>query len=179
MPAVEVRTFIPAPPEMVWETLADLEGQAAWMTDVVELRVTSPQKEGVGTTMAITSRVLFKTVREVATVTAWDPPRSLAVRHAGDFSGRGMFTLEPVAGGTVFVWREELRPRLGPLGLALLPLMRPHLARLLALNSDRLRSRVLARMAEESSESTAAPPRKPRPRTRQAPAGTSPSAAAD
>jgi uncharacterized protein YndB with AHSA1/START domain len=148
LPAVEVRTFIPAPPEAVWETLADLEGQAAWMTDVVELRVTSERKEGVGTAMAVTSRVLFKKVREVATVTTWEPPHRLAVRHSGDFTGTGIFTLEPAPGGTIFVWREEIRLPFGPLGLAAFPLLRGHLVRLLAHNSDRLRDAVVARLAE-------------------------------
>lgn len=150
MPAVEVRTFIPAPPEAVWETLADLEGQASWMADVLDLRVTSDCKEGVGATMTVASRLLFKTVRETATVTAWDPPRSMAVRHSGDFGGAGIFTLEPAPGGTIFIWREELRPPFGPLGLLAFPLVRPHLVRLFARNSDRLRDAVLAR--------TAAPP---------------------
>ncbi len=171
MPAVEVRTFIPAPPEAVWESLADLQGQAAWMADVLELRVTSPQTQGVGATMEVTSRVLFKTVREVATVTTWEPPRSLAVRHSGDFSGTGIFTLEPVPGGTVFVWREELRPPFGILGLMLFPLIKPYLARLFASNSDRLRETVIARMRPATER--AAPARR-RQRGTEADASASP-----
>ncbi|HXF50428.1 MAG TPA: SRPBCC family protein [Dehalococcoidia bacterium] len=166
MPAVEVRTFIPAPPEAVWETIADLEAQPRWMSDVVELRVTSPQRQGVGVTMAITSRFLFKTIREVATVTTWDPPRRLAVRHSGDFSGVGIFTLEPAPGGTVFVWREEVRPPFGPLGLAVFPLLKPRLARLFARNSDRLREIVLARTREAQAEPKERPARSSRARAR-------------
>lgn len=176
MPAVEVRTFIPAPPEAVWETLADLEGQAAWMSDVIDLRVTSERKQGVGATMAITSRVLFKTVREVATVTTWEPPRSLAVRHSGDFSGTGIFTLEPAPGGTIFVWREEIRPPFGPLGLAVFPLLKPHLARLFARNSDRLREAVLARLAQRAAEPAQPPTRTRRSRARGASTETPPPA---
>lgn len=159
MPAVEVRTFIPAPPEAVWETIADLEGQARWMSDVVELQVTSSERQGVGVTMAIASRFLFRTVREVATVTTWEPPRRLAVRHAGDFSGVGIFTLEPAPNGTVFVWREEIRPPFGPFGLALFPLLKPWLTRLFARNSDRLRDVVLARSREAQAEREERPTR--------------------
>lgn len=174
MPAVEVRTFIPAPPEAIWETIADLEGQARWMSDVLELHVTSSERQGVGARMAITSRFLFKTVREVATVTTWEPPRRLAVRHAGDFSGVGIFTLEPAPGGAIFVWREELRLPFGPIGLALFPLLKPRLERLLARNSDRLRDVVLARSREAQAEPERRPTRGRPTRSRGKPAETPP-----
>ncbi|HXF50134.1 MAG TPA: SRPBCC family protein [Dehalococcoidia bacterium] len=174
MPAVEVRTFIPAPPEAIWEIIADLEAQPRWMSDVVELRVTSTEKRGVGATMAITSRFLFKTIREVATVTTWDPPRRLAVRHSGDFSGVGIFTLEPAPGGTVFVWREEIRPPFGPLGLAIFPLLKPRLARLFAQNSDRLREIVLARTSGAQAEPKERPTRSSRARAHRKAETTSP-----
>jgi len=38
----------------------------------------------------------------------WEPPRRIAVAHKGLVSGTGEFRLDPVAGGVVVTWAEQL-----------------------------------------------------------------------
>ena len=61
-------------------------------------------------------------------VTDWDPPHVLAIRHGGPVAGAGTWTLEPIEGGTRFVWVEDVRldaPVVGALAARLYaPVMR-------------------------------------------------------
>ena len=42
-------------------------------------------------------------------ITAWEPARTMGVRHVGVVTGTGAFTLSPLpGGGTRFVWEETL-----------------------------------------------------------------------
>jgi hypothetical protein len=61
-------------------------------------------------------------------VTAFEPPRRFAIRHAGLFTGEGLITLEPGVGGTTTIvrWDETLVPPLIPVlgAIALAPVLR-------------------------------------------------------
>ncbi len=117
---LEERTIIKALPGHVWEILADLEGQASWMPDVASIRYLSSERE-LGARLAVRTRVFgVPLVTDEIRVTAWEPPRRLAVHHAGFVTGAGEWRLEAVAAGTAFVWTENLRmppPALGELAL--------------------------------------------------------------
>ena len=141
MARLDVGIFIRASPERVWQVAADLPRQGDWMADVHRLRVTSEQKEGVGTVVEVTSRLFgLPLVRDVMEVTAWEPPRELAVTHRGRFTGRGRFFLKPALDGTVFLWDEEFRPPLGPLGeAAFATVVRAHLRRVFWRSLENLR----------------------------------------
>ena len=144
MARLEIRRLIPAPPAAVWDVIADLERQAAWMVDVRRLEVVRRSgvvlaapgaadagQYGVGATLRVTSTLFgLPVVRDVMVVTAWEPPRRLAVEHRGQFHGAGEFRLDPAGGGTTFTWAEDFRPPLGPLGeVAFALVVRPHLRR--------------------------------------------------
>ncbi|MEX2247730.1 MAG: SRPBCC family protein [Dehalococcoidia bacterium] len=134
MAHLEVRASIAAPPDAVWDVIADLDRQGEWMVDLRSLRIVSERKIGAGTVLHVTSELFgLPIVRDVMEITAWEPPHRMDVLHRGQFHGTGSFVLEPSAGGTTFVWTEDFRPPLGPLGEAMFSLIvRPHLRRVFA-----------------------------------------------
>jgi uncharacterized protein YndB with AHSA1/START domain len=147
MAHLEVTTLIAAPPERVWDVIADLEGQRRWMVDVRKLDVAGAQKQGTGTVMRVTSTLFgLPVVRDVMEVTRWEPPHRLDVLHRGQFHGTGSFLLAPAGSGTRFSWTEDFRPPLGALGeMAFAALVRPHLLRVFVRSLRNVR-----RLAEDS-----------------------------
>jgi carbon monoxide dehydrogenase subunit G len=131
---LEIRRFISATPERVWAVLADLEHQAEWMVDVRRLEIVTPEKQGVGAVMHVTSELFgLPVVKDVMAITAWEPPHRMDVEHRGQFHGTGSFLLDRVDNGTIFTWIEDLRPPLGPLGeIVFAAIVRPHLIRVFA-----------------------------------------------
>ncbi len=130
MAHLEVRTHIEAPPDRVWATLSDWEAQPRWMRDARDVTVTSPHREGVGVTLRVPTDLLAGRgggrlawladrllVDDTMEVTAWDPPRRIAVRHHGPLvTGTGAWELAATPHGTAFTWSEDLRPPFGLLG---------------------------------------------------------------
>lgn len=109
MADVTVSVFIPAAPEAVWADLSHLESHAEWMADAEEIQFLGERRTGVGTRIAVATRVGPFRTNDVMEFTAWDPPRTMAVTHQGLFTGSGRFTLDPEAGGTRFAWSEQIR----------------------------------------------------------------------
>ena len=144
---LDIRRFIAAPPERVWEILADLEHQARWMVDVRTLDIVSEQKSGAGAVMRVTSELFGRPiVKDVMEITVWEPPYRMGVAHKGQFVGTGWFALERVENGTIFTWVEDFAPPLGPLGEAGFALVvRPHLMRVFARSMENV-----ARLAESA-----------------------------
>ncbi len=108
---------IDAPPEAVWESLADLDSYAEWNPHITSASGTPREGERVSLTIVPGGR-RPRTVR--ATVTAADAPRHLQWVGVGGsrwlFEGRHTFDLEPLAGGrTRLTNREELSGALVPL----------------------------------------------------------------
>ena len=142
MAFVEVRALISAPPDRVWEVISDLEGQRDWMVDVRSLSVSSEAKSGPGAVVEVTSELFgLPVVHDVMEVTVWEPPRELSVLHRGQFSGLGSFIIEPLRGGSLFIWQERFEPPLGRAGkLAHALLIRPHLQRVFRRSLNNLRA---------------------------------------
>jgi hypothetical protein len=146
MAYLDIRSFIRATPERVWEIIADLPSQADWMVDVRKLEVVSEQRSGSGTVVEVTSELFgLPVVKDRMTITSWQPPQRYDVAHDGQlFSGTGAFVLEPAPGGTIFIWIEDFKPPLGPLGeIGYKLVVGPHLKRTFGRSLDNLR-----RMAE-------------------------------
>jgi hypothetical protein len=144
MSGVRVSVDITASPETVWAVVEPVENHVDWMADAVAIRFESEQERGVGTTFLCDTRIGPITLTDRMEITEWVPERSMGVRHSGIVTGSGIFTLEPLAGGTRtrFTWAETLRfpwyfggrfgERVaGPLVLA--PLWRRNLKRLKSL----------------------------------------------
>ena len=141
MAHLDLRVFIRATPERVWEVLSDLPAQQQWMVDLRRLDIISEQKSGPGTEIDVTSALFgLPVVKDRMVITAWEPPRRYDVKHVGSFSGTGSFLLEPVRGGTVFTWIEDFNPPLGPLGeIGFSVLVGPHLRRVFGRSMDNVR----------------------------------------
>jgi uncharacterized protein YndB with AHSA1/START domain len=125
--AVEVG--LPVSPQKAWDVLVAWELQAGWMQDADRVRVESATREGVGTTIAVTTRVLnVPLFTERLEVLAWEPPRRLVMAHRSFIAGTGTWELEPAGSGSRFRWTEEISlpvPIVGGLALgAYRPIMR-------------------------------------------------------
>jgi carbon monoxide dehydrogenase subunit G len=107
---VERCIVLPVPPAAAWAVLMDWERQADWMLDADAVAVVSEQREGVGVRLAVQTRIAgLPAFTEPIEVVGWDPPRRLEIRHGSLVAGTGVWTLEPVLGGTRFTWSEEIR----------------------------------------------------------------------
>lgn len=108
---------LPCDPARAWEVLTDWEAQATWMRDADRVTVTSAAREGVGVRLAVRTRIAgIPAFTEPIEVTAWDPPRWLAISHGGPLAGEGTWSLDARAAGTRFAWTERVRLRLPVLG---------------------------------------------------------------
>jgi uncharacterized protein YndB with AHSA1/START domain len=142
MAHLDVRVYIRATPERVWEVISDIPEQASWMVDVRRLEVTSEQRSGAGTVIKVTSELFgLPLVRDTMRITAWEPPHRFDVEHSGGVTGTGAFIIEAAPGGSIFTWVEDFKPPLGPLGeLGFSLLVGPHMRRVFGRSLDNLRS---------------------------------------
>lgn len=142
MAKLDLRIFIRATPQRVWDILSDLEGQQRWMVDLRSLEITTEQETGVGAEMHVTSELFGRPViKDKMVITAWDPPHRYDVKHVGSFTGTGSFILEPVRGGTVFTWIEEFNPPLGFVGeTGFSVAVGPHLRKVFRRSMDNVRA---------------------------------------
>jgi Polyketide cyclase / dehydrase and lipid transport len=110
------------------------------MADAVSIVFDGPLRRGVRTRMWCVTAVGPIRVIDHMEITAWEPERTIGVRHDGIVSGSGAFTMEPIdeGRGTRFTWTERLHfPWYlgGPLGAFV---GRPVLARIWRRNLDGL-----------------------------------------
>jgi uncharacterized protein YndB with AHSA1/START domain len=134
---LEERVAIAAPPEAVFDAVADWEGQSAW---VALTRVTAdggPHR--VGERLVADTRLAGIGFTDPMEVTRFERPSRIDVRHLGRvLRGTGTFLVSPAPGGAWFVWVEDVElpfgvaGRLGFVvaGLALRLLLRRSLRRL-------------------------------------------------
>ena len=71
MAKLDLRLFIRATPERVWEVISDLQGQKRWMADLRSLDITTERQAGTGTEMDVTSELFgLPLVKDKMIVTA-------------------------------------------------------------------------------------------------------------
>ncbi|HEY7761932.1 MAG TPA: SRPBCC family protein [Actinomycetota bacterium] len=129
---VERRIVVPALLEEAWTVLLDWERQADWMADADLVTVVSDHREGVGVRLAVRTRLFgIAAFTEPMEVLEWDPPRRLEIGHGSLVVGTGTWLLEPVDGGTLFTWREQVRLALPVVGELAAALYRPVLLALM------------------------------------------------
>src|SRR4051794_8684855 len=109
MGRIAVSIMLDATPARVWSMVEILERHVDWMADAVAIRFLSESISGVGATFVCDTKVGPLRLHDVMEVTEWQHGRLIGVSHRGVVSGRGRFTLQPVATGTRFSWEEELR----------------------------------------------------------------------
>lgn len=105
----EVVVEIEAPLPRVWEEVTDFASHVRWMRDARSIRVEPPGDAGVGSVLAIDTRVgPFRTMDRFK-ITKVIPMSLVAGRHRGLFTGEGRFELsEAGPGRTRFAWREQI-----------------------------------------------------------------------
>ena len=128
---------LPVPPREAWDMLVAWETQAAWMQDADRVAVESDARAGVGTMVAVRTRVLnIPLFTERLEVIAWEPPHRLLMAHRSFIAGTGTWELEPAGSGSRFRWTEDIAlpvPILGELALAAYrPIMRRLMSRSMA-----------------------------------------------
>lgn len=129
---VSAEVVLPVPIEQAWVLLLRWEDQPRWMKDADSVRVLGEQREGVGTTLAVKTRVLnVPLFTERLEVTIWEPPRRLVMAHRSFVGGVGAWRLRPVERGTWFSWIEELSLPVPVFGELALWVYRPFMARLM------------------------------------------------
>jgi uncharacterized protein YndB with AHSA1/START domain len=139
--SIELRTFIRAPRERVWDLISDLDSQEHWMEDVSRLEVVYRPGEGPGAVLKLTSRLFgIPLLKDVLVTTRLEPPHLLEIVHCGQFTGSGAFRLEDGDGGTTFIWEEKFQPPLGRVGdIVADKLIGPHLRRVWGRSMDNVR----------------------------------------
>ncbi|WP_428117521.1 SRPBCC family protein [Candidatus Poriferisodalis sp.] len=105
---IEVSIDIPAPPQEVWDYVADVASNVEWMADASSITFVSPATQGVGTTYDCVTKVGPLRTTDRMEIVEWDPPHALGVAHKGVVRGGGRFTLAPIEEGTRFTWSEDL-----------------------------------------------------------------------
>jgi len=142
---IERSIDLPCGAEEAWRVLTDWERQADWMADADAIVVTSPQREGVGVTVAVRTRLFqIPAFTETFEVTAWEPPTALSIEHGPPIRGRGTWTLEPTPDGTRFAWTEEVELAM-PLGWLVSACYAPVLGVLLRRSLRGFRASIIAR----------------------------------
>lgn len=109
MSRITVSVDLDASVQRVWDVVEPVERHVDWMADAVAIRFKTDQTRGVGTEFFCDTKVgPIKLVDEM-TITAWEPGKTMGVRHTGVVTGTGEFTLRALdAGRTRFTWSEEL-----------------------------------------------------------------------
>ncbi len=94
----------------MWQVLEPIERHVEWMADATSIVFDGPLRRGVGTRIWCVTEVGPVRLIDHMEITAWDPGRSMGVRHTGVVTGEGRFDLDPIDGGgaTRFSWTEQL-----------------------------------------------------------------------
>lgn len=109
MVAITVETEIPAPPNVVWSDVQHIASHVEWMHDAESIWFTSEQRQGVGATFDVETKVGPIRLTDVMEITQWTDEKVMGVRHSGVVMGEGAFTLSELPGDrTMFRWAEEL-----------------------------------------------------------------------
>jgi len=155
---VEAEVVLPVPPGAAWSVLMDWERQADWMLDADQVTVVSEQRAGVGVRLAVRTRIAgVPAFTEPMEVTGWAPPSRLEIRHGSLVAGTGVWTLEPVLGGTRFTWSEDIRLAVPVVGELAAIAYRPVMRMLMARAMTGLRRHVIAMGPGRISEGASTP----------------------
>jgi hypothetical protein len=120
MREVARRIAIDAPAERVWSLLADLESVAVWAPNIVDCRLLSSTRRGVGATRRVrhvTGIVLDETI------VTWDEARGYAYEIRGPlgplYRVQESWTLDPAPSSCIASAHITYDVRLGPVGAVL------------------------------------------------------------
>lgn len=133
---------IPAPPEQVWEVIADPTTHTAWRPALVEFALVSPPPLAVGSSIREVLRFGRRTMELDDTVIRLEPPRVLGIDGESRSTQFGLeLRVEPDSDGSVVTcdWWLEARSTLLRL---ILPLLRRSMQKATAEELELLRAYV-------------------------------------
>jgi hypothetical protein len=109
MTTLSVSVEIDAPADCTWDLVTDWARQGEWMP-VTEVRVSAEVPVGIGARISARSGVGPAGFVDPMVIDVWEPPYRCEVVHLGKVvTGRGVFLVEPLAGGrSRFTWQEVL-----------------------------------------------------------------------
>ena len=148
---LEERVAIAAPPEAVFEAVADWEGQSDWVALTTVTADGGPHR--VGERLVAVTKVAGVGFSDPMEVTRWEPPHRAEVRHLGRVvRGTGTFTVEPAPGGAWFTWAEDIDLPLGAAGRLGFAVVRPAFELMLRRSLARLARRIESRRHAHGGE---------------------------
>ncbi len=112
-------TVIAASPEQVWPFLVSLEQMQQWCLTINNLRYTSPQHSGLGTSFYFEEKAGGILLKLHFVVTEWVPHESVAIKMTSGNFVQGYeqrYTLEPTPAGTLVTITEHIKLPYGILG---------------------------------------------------------------
>jgi hypothetical protein len=133
---LEERVAIAAPPEAVFEAVADWEGQSEWVVLTTVTADGGPHR--VGERLVAETKLAGIGFSDPMEVTRFEPPSRIDVRHLGR-------VVEPAPGGAWFVWVEDVDLPFGVAGRLGFVVVGPAFRLLLRRSLRRLARRVESR----------------------------------
>ena len=141
---LEERVAIAAPPEAVFEAVADWESQSEWMALTTVTADGGPHR--IGERLVSVTKVAGIGFSDPMEVTRFEPPSRIDVRHLGRVvRGTGTFLVKPAPGGAWFIWAEDVELPLGVAGRLGFVVVGPAFRLLLRRSLRRLARRVESR----------------------------------
>ena len=134
--------LVARPPAAVWDYLVDWRRQSEWiaLTDVVPIDDDAHRVGGRLSARTGFGRLGFT---DPMTITAWDPPYRLGLRHTGRVvRGEATALVEPAGTSTRIGWEELIDVPGGAVGALAWRAVRPVSQRVLDWTLDRLRRRL-------------------------------------
>ena len=103
MTKFEASIVIKQPVEKVFAFAINLDNNAKWQTDILELKQTSKGAFGLGATYRCVNRFLGQRIETEGFITKYKPGRECSYKiTSGTVTGETSFVFEPVKGGTKF-----------------------------------------------------------------------------
>jgi carbon monoxide dehydrogenase subunit G len=141
---LEGQVAIAAPPEAVFEAVADWEAQSEWVALTTVTADGGPHR--VGERLVSVTKVAGIGFSDPMEVTRFEPPSRIDVRHLGRVvRDTGTFLVEPAPGGAWFIWAEDVDLPLGIAGQLGFAVVGPAFRLLLRRSLRRLARRIESR----------------------------------
>jgi carbon monoxide dehydrogenase subunit G len=141
---VSSSVHIASTPAKVWAYVSDWRRQGEWIP-LTSVQPLDGPADRVGARVSAFTGVGPVGFTDPMTVTAWEPPNRLEIRHTGRVvRGEATVLVEPAGTGTRLTWQERIDIPGGAAGALGFRLTRPVTQRLLDWSLHRLRTRVEA-----------------------------------
>ena len=139
---VSSSVHIASTPAKVWAYVSDWRRQHEWIP-LTSVEPLDGEGDRVGARVSAVTGLGPVGFTDPITVTAWEPPHRLEIRHTGRVvRGEATVLVEPAGTGTRLTWQERLDIPGGAVGAAGFRLTRPITQRLLDWSLHRLTKRV-------------------------------------